>query len=146
MFKRVAKGFTLIELMVVVAVIAILASLAYYNYSRYAFRARRADGREMLMRVAAAQERYFTNYNRYATSPTAITDAAPNGLGFLPPAESEKGYYAIAAAVGPSGDVQTYLLTATAQNAQTTDTCRNLTINSLGLKDRSGNDDNGACW
>jgi type IV pilus assembly protein PilE len=63
MLRRIAKGFSLIELMIVVAVIAILASLAYYNYSRYAFRTRRADGREMLLRVAAAQERFFTNTN-----------------------------------------------------------------------------------
>ncbi len=55
MSRRVARGFSLIELMIVVAIIAILASLAYYNYGRYAFRARRVDGREMLMRVAAAE-------------------------------------------------------------------------------------------
>jgi type IV pilus assembly protein PilE len=145
MFRRVAKGFSLIELMVVVAIIAILASLAYYSYSRYAFRVRRADGREMLMRVAAAQERFFTNYNRYATTPTAITDAAPNGLGFLSD-QSEKGYYTIQVAVGPSGDVQSYLLAAAPRDAQADDLCINLRINSLGLKNATGTEDNGACW
>lgn len=142
MFKRVAKGFTLIELMVVVAIIAILASLAYYNYSKYAFRTRRADGREMLMRVAAAQERYFTNFNRYAAS---LTDPPPAGLG-MTNVDSEKGYYTIATANGPTGDTGSYLLTASPQDAQTDDKCIDLTLNSLGQKDRSGNDDNGACW
>jgi type IV pilus assembly protein PilE len=142
MFKRVAKGFTLIELMVVVAVIAILASLAYYNYSRYAFRARRADGREMLMRVAAAQERYFTNFNRYAAS---LTDPPPVGLG-LNSVESEKRYYTISTANGPTGDTLSYLLTAAPQNVQASDPCVDLTINSLGHKDKTGTDENGACW
>ncbi|GAI02651.1 unnamed protein product, partial [marine sediment metagenome] len=51
------KGFTLIELMIVVAVIAILAAIAYPSYTRYVYRARRADGQDLLMRIAAAQER-----------------------------------------------------------------------------------------
>ena len=57
MSRRFAKGFSLIELMIVVTIIAILASLAYYNYARYAFRTRRADGREMVMRIAARRRR-----------------------------------------------------------------------------------------
>ena len=75
MSRRFAKGFTLLELMIVVVIIAILASLAYYNYSRFAFRTRRADGREMVMRIAAAQERFFTNTNTYVTSTAGITNA-----------------------------------------------------------------------
>lgn len=51
-------GFTLIEVMIVVAIVAILAAIAYPSYSDYAFRTRRADGKEMMMRVASAQERY----------------------------------------------------------------------------------------
>ncbi|MEB2317016.1 MAG: prepilin-type N-terminal cleavage/methylation domain-containing protein, partial [Xanthomonadaceae bacterium] len=63
----IQRGFTLIEVMVVVAIVAILAAIAYPSYSDYAFRARRVDGKEMMMRVAAAQERYYTNLNSYAT-------------------------------------------------------------------------------
>ena len=142
MLKKVQKGFTLIELMIVVAVIAVLAALAYYNYSRYAFRARRVDGREMLMRVAAAEERYYTNFNQYTT---AITGAAPTGLGF-PSATSEKGYYAIAAANGSSGSNQSYVLTATPQGAQASDACANLTIDNTGNKTPAAPSSNGACW
>ena len=65
---RKYNGFTLIELMIVVAIIAIIAAIAYPSYSNYVYRARRADAQEMLMRVAAAQERYYTNMNNYATT------------------------------------------------------------------------------
>ena len=144
MFNRTRKGFTLIELIIVVAVIAILASLAVYNYQRYAFRTRRADGREMLMRVASAQERYFTNFNQYAPNLGALgfvaSGPAPQAVG-----QSEKGYYQVAIAAMGAGN-QGYTLRATAQNAQATDQCGNLTLDNTGAKNQSGGPTNGPCW
>jgi type IV pilus assembly protein PilE len=141
MLRRIARGFSLIELMIVVAIIAVLAALAYYNYSRYAFRARRADGREMLMRVAAAEERYYTNFNAYTT---ALTDPPPPGLGFSN-ATSERGYYTVAVALANGG--ASYTLTATPGSAQTGDTCGNLTLTDTGVKNQSGDPTtNGTCW
>ena len=43
-----ARGFTLIEMMIVVAIIAIIAAVAYPNYTNFVMRGRRADGRELL--------------------------------------------------------------------------------------------------
>jgi len=143
MGKRFIKGFTLIELMIVVAVIAILASLAYYNYNKYGFRARRVDGRELLLRVAAAQERFFTNFNGYAPD---ITSAPPAGLGFTSDV-SEKEFYVVTTAVGITGDNQSYVLVATPQNGQASDVCDALTITSMGQKSQTGTDgENGSCW
>jgi type IV pilus assembly protein PilE len=148
MFRRVAKGFSLIELMIVVAIIAILASLAYYNYSRYAFRARRADGREMLMRVAAAQERFYTNTNGYAISAGDLTNPPPAGLGM--PTASSGGHYTISTAPGASGDNQGFILTAspTTGDVQTSDVCNALTIDNVGNKGWTGAhpSTNGNCW
>src|SRR5690349_2620181 len=131
------RGFTLIELMVVVAIIAIVAMIALPSYSRYAYRTRRADGKNMLMTVAAAQERFYTNYNRYGT----MSDLNyPSGL-------SEKGYYNVTSANGTTGDSQSYLLTATPQGVQQNDSCAELTVTESGLK-RAPHDShaNGACW
>ena len=148
MLRRVVKGFSLIELMIVVAIIAILASFAYYNYSRYAFRTRRADGREMLLRVAAAQERFFTNTNNYATSAADITNAPPLGLGLT--ATSAGGHYTISSATGTSGDAQSYVMAATpvAGDVQATDACGALTYDNVGNKGWSGANPptNGNCW
>jgi|SRR5689334_6465925 len=141
--KRFARGFTLIELMIVVAVMAVLAALAYNSYGNYTFRARRADGREMLMRVAAAEERFFTNFNTYSASITNA--AAAGGLGFTA-ATSEKGYYAIGAPVLGAGGA-TYQLAAAPQNVQTADACGSLTLTDTGVKGQTGsNTANGSCW
>lgn len=142
--QRPSKGFTLIEVMIVVLIISILAALAYFNYGKYAFRARRADGKEWLARVASAQERFYTNFNVYATS---LTGGPPTGLGFAA-ATSEKGYYTVATANGPTGDTQSYQLTATpvAGSAQAGDACSTLVINNQNKKTATGPQNNGPCW
>jgi type IV pilus assembly protein PilE len=145
MFSRAARGFTLIELMIVVAVIAILASLAYYNYGRYGYRVRRVDGREMLLRVAAAEERFFTNTNAYTTD---LTSPAPTGLGFTS-VDSEKGYYSIAATVTNGGASYTLTATPVAGGPQASDdACGALSITDTGVKlpTGTGSGNNGTCW
>lgn len=129
------RGFTLIELMITIAIIAILVAIAFPSYTRYVQRTRRADGQELMMRIAAAEERFYTNRNTYSA------DIA-NDLGLS--TTSEKLHYVVAAVLGAGG--QTYVLTATPQGAQATDACANLTINNVGFKDKSGGDSNGSCW
>lgn len=131
--RRKNRGFTLIELMIVVAIIAIIAAVAYPSYTNYVMRSRRADGKEFLMRIAAAQERQYTNRNRYASM-------ADLGLG----ATSENRYYDVEVALG-DGE-QTYTLTAKPQGPQAPDKCGDLTLSNTGFKSKSGDETNGKCW
>lgn len=136
MSRRNARGFTLLELMITVGIVAILAAIAYPSYSNFAYRTRRADGRELLMRIAAAQERFYTNRNTYATT-VGLLNVSPT---------SEKGYYTVAdPAVANAG--QTYILTATPAGIQADDSCQELTINNIGTK-LAPHDTalNGKCW
>jgi len=142
-----SRGFTLLELMIVVVIIAMLAAFALPSYNRYAQRARRADGKELLMRVASAQERYYTNFNRYAATP--LTGATSLGLATT---TSERGYYTIDTANGATGNNQSYTLTVTpvAGGPQANDKCGALTINNTGVKTPAAGvmpqNSNGACW
>lgn len=75
------RGFTLIELMIVVAVIAIIAAIAYPSYMDYVRQSRRADATVALLELAQYMERYYTNNGRYTDGdgnyPALPFDEAP---------------------------------------------------------------------
>lgn len=136
--KSLASGFTLLEVMVAVAIIGILAAIAIPSYTDYILRANRAEGREWLMRVSAAQERFYTNRNTY-------TDDVVSGAGLsLGTISSEKGHYNVRVVV--TNDGQSYELIGLPQGRQTTDKCGELSITNVGVKGYSGNEGNGNCW
>ncbi len=132
-----ARGFTLIELMIAVAIVAIIAAIALPSYNRYVLRAHRAPGHDIIMAVASAQERFYTNFNRYATTLAEIGFTTAT-------ATSEGGYYIVS--LPATGDTQTYLLRATPQGTQVNDACANLTLTNAGVKGFSGAETNGHCW
>ncbi|MEO8673385.1 MAG: type IV pilin protein [Tahibacter sp.] len=145
-----STGFTLIELVITVAILAIIVALALPSYTNYMFRIRRADAKDLILRIAAAQERTYTNYNRYANT---VTGAAPGGLGFSAGGDSTKdGTYTVAIeAIGAPGTplaapFQTYQLSATPTGIQAPDKCKVLSVDSTGKKDKTGDETNGKCW
>ena len=52
------KGFTLIELMIVVAIIAILAAIAYPSYTNYKVRVHRTEAQSEMMAIAHSLNQY----------------------------------------------------------------------------------------
>lgn len=93
---RASKGFTLIELMIVVAIIGIIAAIAYPSYRDSVMRAQRADAMATISRLAAAQERYYARQSpasfatdfRVLFNDTSITAGTKS-------IASDEGYYTI---------------------------------------------------
>jgi len=76
MKKINSRGFTLIELMIVVAIIGLLAAVAYPAYTDSILKGKRAQGRTALVGLMQQQERYLTERNCYLGFTTAATGAA----------------------------------------------------------------------
>ena len=62
------KGFTLLEIMIVVAIIGVLSAVAIPVYSGYTNRAKRVEAEDQLMTLATAEEDYFNTYRQYTIS------------------------------------------------------------------------------
>ncbi|NLV42309.1 MAG: prepilin-type N-terminal cleavage/methylation domain-containing protein [Candidatus Hydrogenedentes bacterium] len=71
------RGFTLIELMIVVAIIAIIAAIAIPNLMRSRIQANEASAIYNLRAVVSAQGGYFSANSRYATEFEELTTATP---------------------------------------------------------------------
>ena len=108
---RASRGFTLIELMIVVAVIAILGAIAYPGYQESVRKGRRAEGRAALQELMQQQERYKTQFNRYSDTFAAGAQGVPFKT------ESEGGKYKLAAKLcsGKSDTTNCVLLEAVPQ-------------------------------
>lgn len=69
---RSQKGFSLVELMVVVAIIGVLAVIGIPQYQKFMSKARQAEAKAHLNGIFQGEASFFTEYNAYTTSLTAI--------------------------------------------------------------------------
>lgn len=72
------RGFTLVELMIVVAIVAILAAIAYPSYQEYVRKTKRVDTQTQMMDIAARLQRYkianFTFLKSDGVTPIVLSD------------------------------------------------------------------------
>lgn len=136
----VVRGFTLIELMIVVAVVAILAAIAIPSYLRYTIRANRSAAEDVMLDMANAQERYMVDARQYTTSNAQLGYSSTT----MPNAVASSYTIAVATSAGPP---PTYTITATPKSGtlQARDTdCGTLTLGSDGSKSPSPSTTR--CW
>lgn len=141
--KEHERGFSLIELMIVVAVVGILAAVAYPSYREYVIRSNRNVAKSDLMELQQWLERNYTLTNNYDLAPdgTAVT------LPFTQSPKSGGPLYVVGfdgAATASSYSLKAVPVSGSVQAGDSK--CGTLTITSAGVKSVSGSDTVENCW
>ncbi len=138
------RGFTLIEVMIVVAIVALIAAFGYPAYEEYIIRSNRAIAKSKLLELASRQEQFFANNKRYSTT---LADLGYNSQYVNQQSELSGLADAIYTLSVASPTVTTYTLTATptvGTRQAAKDSCAALSIDQTGDRTISGAGDR--CW
>ena len=118
-----SRGFTLIELMIVVAIVAILTTIAYPNYRDYVIRGQLVDATQGLSTVRANMERFYQDNRSYATvgafTPPCTGTNVPYGKFNISCVSDVITFTATAAGIGGS-NVEGFTFTVNELNVQKT--------------------------
>lgn len=127
MFTATWKGFTIIELMVVVAIVGILSAIALPAYQQYVLKTHRAEASRLLLTAANLQERQLADYGHY-TDNLVLLGVAADGI-------SSSGRFRLQVILSDSSSFE---LIALAQGPQTADRdCLVFTLDHTGQRNSS---------
>lgn len=129
------RGFTLVELMIVMAIVGILAAIAYPSYQESVRKSRRADARAVVLEAAQFMERRYTENLTVGYTGVALPTALQAA-----PKDGNPKYYNVT-------------LTNLAQNTFTlnaaptvSDPCGTLTLTNAGVKGQATGKTVDECW
>lgn len=121
--KGSVRGFTLIELMIVVAVVAILVAIAVPAYQDQVRKSRRAQAKADLAEVIQMAERHHTVSNTYEGFSLPFSKS-PREVG-------APAHYNLVLGEQTATDL---IVNANAQGGQANDKCGNLSLSNKGIK------------
>jgi type IV pilus assembly protein PilE len=156
--RRAPRGFTLIELMVVVVIATILLSIAVPSYMNQVRQSRRTEAKTAVLDLAGREERYFsTTGSIYSTTPADLGYA-----GAFPANVGPDNYYQITVCAAgaapatpacdpnpnaPPGPSYYIIATPVAGTSQAADAqCTSFSVDSTGQQFATGTLPPAQCW
>ncbi len=127
------RGFTLIEIMIVVAIVGILSAIAYPSYVEYVRKAKRAEARTQLLETVQFMQRFYSQNDSFKRAVGATADMTLPVTLTRVPRDGGPQTYAIDFATGTLQDTS-FTLSATRQGTMSADRCGTLQINNIGRR------------
>ena len=133
------KGFSLIELMIVVAIVGILGAVAYPSYMSYVRKTHRGEVVALMTEAAQTLERHYSKAGQYAnkTTPPIVTTADPVG----------NAYYSLS--VDRQATTFTLVASPLSGTMMANDMCGSFMLDNLGTRSNTNNSAAGTpavCW
>ena len=93
--NKMKKGFTLVEMMIVVAIIAVLAGVAIPQYTKYVKKSETTEAMRFIKQITDAEILYFATNKKYVKFDTSTTDGSEKKIGFKAPSEANFKNYEV---------------------------------------------------
>jgi len=142
------RGFTLVEIMVVLAIVMTLAAIAMPSYTENINRSKRAEAKAQLLEAAQFMQRFYSQNDSYAQTRAGVAVAVPDALARVPrtAAAGSQNYTISFATPAPTTATVTLQAAPRVGGSMAGDKCGTFTLTQAGQRGVTGSATADSCW
>lgn len=141
------RGFTLVELMIVVAIVGIISAIALPSYQSSVAKSRRAEARAQLLETVQFMQLFYSQNDRFDQSRAGVAVAIPASLSQIPRGAAVGSQtYTIQFTGTPTIAAYTIEAVPRSGGPMSSDACGTLRLSSVGTRTVTGSQSAADCW